>query len=344
MNATKEILESQKKGELQPVKAQDNQLELTDPKAIALYEQLRMMISNGKRLTNYEAMVLANFAYVEGLDPLAGECYLLKGKDGNVAGCMVGISGLRRKAKEKLAESGADASYWVDIKKTDLPSDEYEHAYIAILRDTVTIKKYLELYEVADKIVASQQTAADGHVPSVDYRASAVREIVGEMPVVKGYGYFRKDEHNQYTDKKFSPMDRAMKRAEAAAIKQRFSLNYKTADIQNGLVMQDDTVIDSVVLEIPPEPVQQTDQPGQPEETKVYSTQKVEWNKSYYDVLINNGLAANDFNARAMLALCNLKPNSPVNDVLKWGGVYREYRKTLPSVESANAANKAMGL
>jgi hypothetical protein len=361
MNTTKEILESQQKSNalVKPTASaatQESQLTLTDPKAIAMYEQLRMMISNGKRLTNYEAMVLANFAHVEGLDPLAGECYLLKGKDEKVAGCMVGINGLRRKAKEKLAESGADASYWVDIKKADLPNEEYEYAYVATLRDTVTIKKYLELYEQADKIVAAQTTTSEGHVPSMDYRARAVREIIGEMPLVLGYGYFRKDERNQYTDKKFSPMDRAMKRAEAAAIKQRFSLNYKTADIQNGIVMQQDQIEDgvadgvdsvvSVVIDVPAEPEQpaQIAQPAKQEETKIYSTQKVEWNKSYYDVLINNGLAKNDFNAKAMLALCNLKPNSTVNEVLKWGEIYREFRKTLDSKGAADAANRGMGL
>ncbi|HOD52907.1 MAG TPA: hypothetical protein PKJ08_00130 [Candidatus Cloacimonadota bacterium] len=209
-----------------------NEVVVRDPRVIDLFEQLRLMISGGQRLTDNEALALANFAIKEGLDPMNGECWLLKSRnpDGTykIAGIMVGIKGLRRKAQEALDKISPGNFFNISYKDINPPSNEYEIAIEATLNDSVSTRQYIENRQLAYQMMKD--------MPGDKY--DAINKMVGESgPKWIGYGFYRKDEHNISMDKKFTPRERAMKRAEASVIRQRFNLNYNYRD-DNGAVIE----------------------------------------------------------------------------------------------------------
>src|SRR3972149_4597944 len=111
----------------------DKQLSQYNPELIVLHrmmERLKLMISNGKKLSDAEAAALAQFAVTEGLDPFSGECYLLKNENKNeISGRMVGVRGLRRKARERLGDS---ESYFVEFKAVAPPTADILYAFDCI--------------------------------------------------------------------------------------------------------------------------------------------------------------------------------------------------------------------
>ena len=73
-----------------------------------------------------------------------------------------------------------------------------------------------------------------------------------------------------------------------------------------------------------------------------------EWPTESLQVLVNAGLAKNEFAARGMLGLSNLTPGDPADIIKLWGTMYREKRGTKPtkdsptSQEAADYANVAL--
>lgn len=245
-----------------------NQLIVKNPKVIEMVNQLKLMISNGQRLNSNEAIALANFCVIEGLDPFNQEAHLLKSKDGKISGCMVGIKGLRRKAQEQLGQIKPNAMFRVEFKLVAPPTDDIEIAIEAYLRDDISLTEYLMNRDKLEKMFRVNGVMSAENI-------AELKEILGTPPIWKGLGYFYKREHDPYKDTKYPPRARAEKRAEAAAIRSRFNMNYRVSDIENGLVQEqdDDNVIDGeindasepVIFDISQLPGNDT-QPAQPEE------------------------------------------------------------------------------
>lgn len=224
------------------VKANSNQLVVKNPKVIEMVNQLKLMISNGQRLTDNEAIALANFSIIEGLDPFNQEAHLLKSKDGKISGCMVGIKGLRRKAQEQLGQMKPNAMFRVEFKSIAPPNADIEIAVEASLRDDLSLTEYLTNRDKLEKMFRVNGVMSAENV-------AEMKEILGTPPIWKGLGYFYKREHDPYKDGKYPPQARAEKRAEAAAIRSRFNMNYRVSDIENGLVQEVDetNVIDGEI-------------------------------------------------------------------------------------------------
>lgn len=202
-----------------------------DSQGQAMFRQLKLMISNGSRLTNEEALALATFGRVEGLDPLNGECWILKGKNDVVVGCAVGIKGLRKKASEGLPEGEFWFPHFDDISSEMAGKDkDIKIAYKCTIRYTAATQRYIDL----------RKQVVDSGL-SVD----EAKEICGPQPEWEGIGIFRFTEENQYRDAKYPQDNRAKKRAEAEAIKAWRGFGYTIShENGNGLMPSDGQLAD----------------------------------------------------------------------------------------------------
>jgi len=178
-----------------------------------IINKLKMMINQGMRYTDDEMQALATYAVAQRLDPLAGECYLLKGRDNVIVGCMTGIKGLRRKAREQLKQGD---SYTVQFNPVrDALPEGATIGYECQLRVTSDIADYLSQMKLAKEL---------------DLSGDQISNIIGRPPVWSGYGYYYGAEKNIYKDKAFDPRSRARKRAEAQALRLRFHLPFDFVD------------------------------------------------------------------------------------------------------------------
>lgn len=179
-----------------------------------LGERLQTMMPGAQRLTKVEALSLAQAAVAHGLDPFNGELWFLKDKSGKPLGLMAGIKGHRRSAHRQMKEEGG-GNYWPDFDVLDtdekaalgIPPDAL--AYRCRIRDTHTIEHYVSQIERLLKA-------------GLDW--DIVSDLVGSRPYTEGIGYAQKSERSKMT-----LVQRAMKRAEAEALKRRFDLPFGIA-------------------------------------------------------------------------------------------------------------------
>jgi hypothetical protein len=181
------------------------------PEMQEMINRLRGMISNGRKLADDQVLSLAQFAVTERLDPFAGECYLLVDNTGKTMSVMVGINGIRRKNAEQL---GPDNDVMLDFVLID-PQPGARYTYECRLRDSKTTRSWTRMYK-------------DLHDAGMPH--DTIMEVIGKAPVYIGIGSFYESEKSDYKDVKFNPAEKAKKRAEAAARKLRFNLNYQFGD------------------------------------------------------------------------------------------------------------------
>jgi hypothetical protein len=177
----------------------DKQIEEVKRRLISMY------FPGGKKLQEAEARALAQISLTYGLNPMNGELWLLP------TGPMVGIKGLRRKAREQL-NHGHDGNFWTNFVALD-PKDysrlkipDGSLAFECRLFDTETITTY----------VSTIKQLKEAGMPW-----EAISQIVGAQPYTSGYGYHKPGEATKMT-----PVQVAMKRAEADAIKRRFDIEF----------------------------------------------------------------------------------------------------------------------
>jgi hypothetical protein len=179
----------------------------------------RGMMSNGKRLSDEQVISLMTFAVIEDLDPFAQECYIMTDRDGNTLGCIAGIAGARRKAREAL-RGGDYFLEFVEIK--DLPAGA-EMGFRAILRDTESqanyVKRLGDFARLYKEIGLEPMEAVE-----------QARHDAGNSPTWEAEGYFNTAEKSDYKDSKYSPREKARKRAEAAVLRKRFGLRFSIGD------------------------------------------------------------------------------------------------------------------
>jgi len=227
-----------------------------EPTALSVYGQkeeisnlagrVKRFMAGSQNLDDNEALAVAQIALAHDLDPFNGEVWGIKGKDGDWKGVMVGIKGLRKCAfREAKKEQGF---YYIDFKclanewgekKTDFPPREkYPNervvAYECRLRDDFSFKSWMSHW-LAMKAAGASKEEMD--------------QALGNPPVWLGVGIAYSSE--------FSKMEinqRAKKRAEADAIKQRYPVEFRGAMVVGEAPpdVNDDEIIDVVAKDVRP--------------------------------------------------------------------------------------------
>lgn len=175
-----------------------------------IVERLKLMAPSGNKLSNGELLALAQGAVAHGLDPLNGEIWIIPNR-----GLMIGVKGLRKKAREQVR-----GNFWIDFRTIEnqeeraamkIPTSAL--AYEARLFDSENIRTYAE---TAERLLKAG-------IPW-----EAVRAMIGDKPYTIGIGVLKAGENT-----KMEPVQCAMKRAEADALKRRF-------DVPFGLAVESD--------------------------------------------------------------------------------------------------------
>lgn len=174
----------------------------------ARLEFMALTLPGGRRMTTQEITALAQASIAHGLSPFTGEIWLIPG-----SGLMIGIKGLRKKAREQDAFS-------VEFRQIVSPE---EKAALGIPANALAFECRLS---VAGQILSYAAEFIKLMKAGVS-EATAFR-ILGERPYTSGYGYYVPGERTKMT-----PVQVAYKRAEADAIKRAF-------DVPLGLNATDD--------------------------------------------------------------------------------------------------------
>ena len=313
-----------------------------------LSERLLAMTTGAQRLTSSEALALAQAAVAHGLDPFNGELWFLKDRGGRPLGLMAGIKGHRRSAHRQMREDGG-GNYWPEFEqlgvdeKVALGIPEGALAYRCKIRDTQTVNHYVN--EIERLLAAGLPW-------------EAVQEIAGGKPYTEGIGYAEKHERSKMT-----LVQRAMKRAEADALKRRFDLPFGVAvgtagdtDVIEGEFVADGEAIPQEVVE-----KAARDDPGIPNERSLrrarldlakgreilHGTEtEQEWDapseKRTFDpaiiqAVIEAGLTENTFSFTDTMRKSSLPADAGRVTVLGW---FRQYRNAgADSDEAAVVAN-----
>jgi hypothetical protein len=165
-------------------------------------------------LTEAEAYALAMVGEMQGLDPLNKEIYYLKKTDRDgvttAIGVMPGIRGLRKHARNQIRfEGGRSANYWIDFErildqptKDILGAGEQDLVIVARMRDSVTMRQYLEMRQLVfgndrswtDLLKLAREDAADMNKirEAIEDNAAA---ILGKPPVTIGVGIVKSSEY-----------------------------------------------------------------------------------------------------------------------------------------------------
>lgn len=199
--------------------------------------KIKMLLPYGNKLTDDNALALAAYSRLHGLDPFNGECYFLvrdkKDRDGNIIGreelgVYPGIKGKRKKANELLQFVDPSATYQVDyftvapdVASLHPQTGEIEIVIQAELRDSISTERYLRQRIDAQKAGISWEE---------------VKSILGKPPVWVGFGVVKTSELRYI---KQTPVVLAKKRAESDATNQRFHLPFS-----------DDALADDIAPEI----------------------------------------------------------------------------------------------
>jgi len=176
--------------------------------------RLQSLMPSAQRFTTSEAMAVAQIAIAHRLDPFNGEVWGIKGDD-KWYGVMVGIKGLRKCATRQAKSE--ETVYWKEFVAV-LPSKYGEPdtsvVFECILRDTATMQAY----------GTALRTLTDSGVP---YKEAV--EMIGPAPRVVGIGIASPNERS-----KMKINQRAKKRSEADALKQRFDVEFGEGVVTEG--------------------------------------------------------------------------------------------------------------
>lgn len=183
--------------------------------------RIRSMMRGGEKLTDRDAMSLAQFSMVTNLNPFIGECWWIPG-----SGAMVGIAGARRKDQEKAAERGGYSFPIVtscspeEAGATEAEIKDVVAAFKTEINDSGATAEYQKLFSAT-----IQALREAGHPDPF----AGAKEICGPRPVWIGYGFSKKSEPSR-----MNKVQLARKRSEADALKKRivipFGANVAPAD------------------------------------------------------------------------------------------------------------------
>ena len=315
-----------------------------------LSERLQAMMPGGNKLTQVEALTLAQAAVAHGLDPLNGELWYLKDRAGRPIGLMAGIKGHRRAAHLQMKQEGG-GNYWPEFEeltideKPPLGIPPNALAFRCKVRDTQTLNEYVSQIE---------------RLSGAGLPWEIVSDIVGARPYTEGIGYAMPDEPSRMTR-----VQLAMKRAEADALKRRFDLPFGSAvgvngdtDVTNGeFVVVDDTPSipeevlehnrailhgdakeadwDAVVFKAGDDAQPAPDGNGHESVEAKPEIKPRSWPGDHIKAIVDAKLAEKAVNAVNMLNRSNLSTKDEVDVCVAWAKQYRTSRDAGGSVEDA---------
>lgn len=208
-----------------------------------LVQRLKIMAPGGMNLTDNEALALAQYSFSMGLNPLVGECWFIKDKEGKPLGMMPGIKGYRRKAQEQASAKGSD--YWLEFEEISSPE---ERALMHIPEGALAVKSRLYEIHKTQAYAHSAKELADAGAPWKE-----IRSIIGDKPYVEGISFIKKAEMASLEKGRLQMphIQRARKRSEAHALKQAFHLPFGFDQEVGGseLIMDDYVIEGSFVTE-----------------------------------------------------------------------------------------------
>lgn len=215
-----------------------------------LVQRLKIMAPGGMSLKDNEALALAQYSFSMGLNPLVGECWFIKDKQGNPLGMMPGIKGYRRKAQEQASKKGSD--YWLEFEEITSPE---ERALMQIPEGALAVKARLYEMHKTQAYANSAKQLADAGAPW-----NEIRGIIGDKPYFEGISFIKPAEMATLERGKLQMphIQRARKRAEAHALKQAFHLPFGFDQDEGGteLIMDDYVIEGSFVQEQAPEQIE----------------------------------------------------------------------------------------
>ena len=202
----------------------DNSIAIYNRDDQGVAAKIKMLLPYGQKLTDNNALALAAYSRLHGLDPFNGECYFLvrekKNDRGEVTGreemgVYPGIKGVRKISKQQLLKADRQAHYKVNYETIDpsllgIDPSGVALAVMGTLWDSVSTGHY-----IIDVVKLS----------GAGYSKAEVEAMLGKSPTWVGYGVVLKRELGYI---KMSPMALAKKRAEADCTKQRFDLPFAT--------------------------------------------------------------------------------------------------------------------
>jgi len=279
-----------------------------------LAERLQATMPGGRKLSGGEATSLAQLSMAHGLDPFNGEAWLIPG-----SGLMVGIKGLRKTARRMADQE--DGIFWTDFqrvepKKYDVP--EGSVVYECHLRDTRTVQAW-------STSISAMTTAA------VPY-AEAIKAL-GPSPVVIGVGVASPDERS-----KMDINQRARKRAEADAIKQRYDVDFAEFSPEEPNVIdveftpREPRSEAQIMSDLGFDP-EEDDEPEQPDPIPTEQDQEFT-PEQVYQMIVDAGLSENIHAAKKVLDYCKTGYDTPEKAVA-WFHLYRGWKDMGGTTEQA---------
>jgi hypothetical protein len=193
--------------------------------------RIQKMAPGGMKLTAAECVVLAQYAISLEANPLVGEVWLMKNQySGEVLGLAPGIKLFRRKADEQDDKRG-DHHY---VECYALNMDERKEylipdgalAYRAVLR----VKSINDDY--------TKNCAEMNKINGITWED--IRKALGDRPYIEGIGILTLEEMkslDKNTRNKMPHIERVKKRAEAAALKVHYHLDFGFVQLAAGIDM-----------------------------------------------------------------------------------------------------------
>jgi hypothetical protein len=222
--------------------------------------KIKMLLPYGNKLTDDNALALAAYSRLHGLDPFNGECYFLVREKYNDNGELIkreelgvypGIRGKRKLAKQQLQSIDPEGSYRID--------------YLIVGPDAVGLKPQPgEISVVVQAELRDSQSTARYIADTIKLRDAGIdvettKAIMGRPPVWTGYGVVKQSEVRYI---KQTPIVLAKKRAESDATNQRFDLPFSddalADDIAPEIVNEQDGQPLVTIVEDEPEPERKT--------------------------------------------------------------------------------------
>jgi hypothetical protein len=179
----------------------------------AYARRIKLMCKGGDKLTEPEALALAQVATVTGLNPFTGEVWYIPG-----SGPMIGIAGARRIDQESAKDHGGYSTPDTqpcppeEAGATEAEMKDVAAAFKCEITDSTAVLEYQKMFSAT--LASLRESGVTDPVP-------VAREICGPRPKWTGYGYSLKSERSR-----MSKTQLARKRAEADALKRKIVLPF----------------------------------------------------------------------------------------------------------------------
>ena len=176
-------------------------------------KRIKTLCKGGDKLSDNEALALAQVASVTHLNPFIGEVWYIPGK-----GPMVGIAGARRLEQERTGSQGGFSFPIVSVV-----APEEAGALTHEINDVVAAFKV----EINDSTATAEyqkllvSTIEAMRAAGVSDPFGAAKEVCGVRPVWVGYGFSKKTDQST-----MNKVQLARKRAEADALKKRIVIPF----------------------------------------------------------------------------------------------------------------------